>query len=355
MSDNTAQSNQDRSWLATRWHELLDAYTKQHATSADASTDAPSADAPSTPVPPVPSAPVPPTPAKKSKSTLRVQRLEIAIGQITAQISETKVSTFELEIGLPILDDATWQRITDTLGSQALFAAQMLAGNLPFEIQHVFEESGTALLPVSLNDWSAPSATITIRKLDAAEASVSTILLLDDAKQTQCMVAVFTMLGKLIEDDPWLLLELHGRTQPQILQALRESRVNIEGTPPATGEAQNGHLSSDDAQVAESSTSTFYILDRERETGKGENESPNSISEPGLEDDLDRFWGAPKRLKHIHHQIETPEIDLILLRRLGPPPFHQGSIELYEQLEALYRQVSERAIALAYTADARSR
>lgn len=351
MSEST-QSNADQSWLAAHWHDLLDAYTKEQASSTKMAEG---------------SEPVL-APAKKKKSALRVQRLEISIGQIAAQISEGKEQAFELEIELPILDDATWRQITDTLGSQALFAAQMLAGNLPIEIQSVFEDSSASLLPTSLNEWSQPSATITVKNLDADEADgISTTLMLEAEKLSQCMVAIFTMLGELVEDDPWLLLELHGRTQPQILQALRESRVNAEGTPPATNGKQGGKqgrkqsdtptgsLSAEDTQVAETSTSPFYILEGEDNAREGENENPDSETEQGLEDDLERFWGAPKRLKHIHHQIETPDIDLILLRRLGPPPFHQGSIELYEQLETLYRQVSERAIALAYTADADER
>lgn len=311
------QNSVDASWLTECWNNLLKSYTIT------------------------------------TKNPPRVRRLEVSIGSISAQLSASKSKSYWLEITLSVLGDATWQMITDTLSSQALYAAQMLAGNLPVEIQDVFAQSGCSLLPESLDAWSN-SCSITVEEENKGkkknqdknkDAQAEQKIQRDptDEEQSQSLAAVYTRLGNLFEEDPWLLLELHGRTRPQILQALRASRVNAEATPPMV-HSSNG---ANDPSPEEEYTSPFYTPRLKSET-----EKPRATDEQDLEEQIDSFWGVPKRLKNIHHRIESPAIDLVLLRRLGPPPFNQDSLQLYEQFMALYRQVGEKAIALAYAAEA---
>lgn len=308
------QNSVDASWLTGCWNNLLKNYTATE------------------------------------KISPRVRRLEVSIGNISAQLNASKSKSYLVEITLPVLDDATWQTITDTLSGQALYAAQMLAGNLPVELQDVFAQSGCSLLPESLDVWSG-SCSIMVEeenkdknkdnsKDDQAKQKIQRDP--TDEERAQSLAAVYTMLGNLFEEDSWLLLELHGRTRPQILQALHASRVNAEATPPMI----HGSNGTSDSSRKEEYISAFYTPRLENDKEKS-----RSADEQDLEEQIDSFWGVPKRLKNIHHRIESPAIDLVLMRRLGPPPFNQDSLQLYEQFMTLYRQVGAKAIALAYTAE----
>ena len=276
------------------------------------------------------------------KSTLRVRRLEVTIGTISAQLNASKTKSYKLEIAVPTLEDNTWKQIIDALSSQALYAAQMLSGSLPTDIQDVFTASGCTLLPHSLDAWSeASKVAVEEKSKKKGQAALTTECVATDEERMQSLSAVYAMLGQLFEEEPWMLLELYGRTRPQILQALRESRVNSESTPPAV----SGLDGANGIQSESENVPTFYV-----QRANEENEKPRSINEPGLEEQLDTFWGAPKRLRNIHHRVESPEIELVLMRRLGPPPFSEDSIEIYERFMALYRSVEEQAIKLAYAA-----
>jgi hypothetical protein len=66
---------------------------------------------------------------------------------------------------------------------------------------------------------------------------------------------------------------------------------------------------------------------------------------------VDEFWGAGKRLRNVQYFIEPPAVDRALLRRLGPPPFASESMSVYDRLSAVYEQVSDVALALAYATD----
>ena len=79
---------------------------------------------------------------------------------------------------------------------------------------------------------------------------------------------------------------------------------------------------------------------------------PATAETLGITDRIDQFWGSRRQLEAFHHHIAPPLIELVLLRRLGPPmPAIDGGTA-YEQLSALYRQVTAEALTLAYATEA---
>jgi uncharacterized Zn finger protein len=80
---------------------------------------------------------------------LRVKRLEVQPGQLQAQVVERDNGVTFVEVRFPTMTDAQWEAIVDALGSQAIFVAQLLAGNMPAEIEQVFGSAGSWLLPDS--------------------------------------------------------------------------------------------------------------------------------------------------------------------------------------------------------------
>jgi len=267
-----------------------------------------------------------------------VQHIDIGNGMITARVAvpaadsstQDAVRICTVEIRWPPLNDAEWQRIFDALSSQALFSAQLLAGEFPPEIERIFADADLSLLPESLREWR-------ITHFSCADGATD-----DDSDadwQLPVAAAVYSGLGQMFRAEPWLIFELRGRTQKQILHALREHRwepgPHARSASPATMEADERSLPFFPAHAQpENAHSALPIFDAE-----------NAASQ------VDEFWGATKRVKQLQYRIEPPAIDLALLRRLGPPPFPQASTEVYDHLAAIYRRVSEQALALAYATD----
>ncbi len=250
----------------------------------------------------------------------RVKRMEVLPGLIQAQVQDRELGAVAVEIQLEVLDDARWERVIDSLSSQALYAAQLLAGNMPPEIEQLFGEAGATLLPGSL---------------DEIRQSCSVCAPLVNGKLCRPLAAVYWQLGEMLAEDPWLLLRLAGRERQGVLGGIHERR-NLGAEAPAAA--------STPVQVAETQMAAFYMP------------APSLQGAPadealGLDEQVNEFWGRRKVLEDIHHHLARPVVELALLRRLGPPTPTSDGEDAYVQLQTVYRRVTERVWALAFEPD----
>jgi uncharacterized Zn finger protein len=247
----------------------------------------------------------------------RVKRMEVSPGLILAQVQDRELGAATVEIRLPTLDDAQWERIIGVLGSQAIYAAQLLAGNMPPEIESMFAGAGASLLPESLD-----------------ELQQSCTACPPGAAACRPLSAVYWQLGEMLAEDPWLLLRLRGRDRQQVLASIHERR-NLGAETPARPSAPM-------PQPVETAAASFY--------SPGPPPLPDD-GVPSLEDQLGDYWGRRKVLEEIHHHLTRPVVELALLRRLGPPTPTPDGHDAYGQLQTVYRRVTERVWALAFSAD----
>ena len=248
----------------------------------------------------------------------RVKRLEVAPGIIQAVVQDREMGVAKVEIMLAVLDDRQWERVIDALASQALFAAQLLAGNMPPEIEPVFNQAGAALLPA-----------------DASEVEHTCSTCAPSGKLCRPLMAVYWQLGEMLAEDPWLLLRLRGRDRQQVLAALHERR-NTGGT----GEAAV-HMGPGDATLAETVMGAFYAPPQLGAAAGREDVEPLAVR-------LSDFWGRRKVLEDVHHHLARPAAELAILRRLGPPSPTPDGLEAYNQLQTAYRRVTDAAWTLAF-------
>jgi uncharacterized Zn finger protein len=143
---------------------------------------------------------------------------------------------------------------------------------------------------------------------------------------------VYTALGELLPEDPWLLFRLRGRDQQGLLRLLRSQRSHSE----------DGRATSEPTKMGKrrSSDTGFY-----RATAAMEEEIPP------LSEQVEGFWGSAKAQRDFRPHILTPAVELALLRRLGPPALGSGASSTYEALTMLYRRISQAALDLAYATD----
>ncbi len=115
----------------------------------------------------------------------------------------------------PPFSDEDWDCVIQSLSEKAIFSAQLLAGEMPSDIEAVFTSNGLSLFPYTLSD---------IRSRCTCP---------DKANPCKHIAAVYYQLGDRFSEDPFLIFQLRGRTRDQILASLRKlrSQNNDEANP----------------------------------------------------------------------------------------------------------------------------
>ena len=150
--------------------------------------------------------------------TGRVSDLAIATGAVQASVTGSQPRPYAITITLAPLDAATWTAAIATLAAKARFAAELLAGEMPKDVDEAFRAGGASLFP------STPGELLT------------TCSCPDHANPCKHVAATHYVLGDAFDRDPFLLFELRGRTREEVLAATRAARgaepaVPVEVTP----------------------------------------------------------------------------------------------------------------------------
>ncbi len=220
----------------------------------------------------------------------QVLSIDIEKGAVTAKVQGSRARPYRVEIRVERLWGSDWEKITTALLQQPVFAAKLLAGEMPESIEDVFADVGLSLFPdrsddletdCSCPDWSNPCKHI---------------------------AAVYLLLGEEFDRDPFLIFKLRGAEREELIGAAAESGI---GTDEATIEAS---------------------------AEQGADRSP---PEP-LPVDPVQFWGQenPEREEDVHSAAGIPTVSAALPKRLGSFPFWRGKESFVPVLEEIYRRAS---------------
>ncbi len=208
---------------------------------------------------------------------------------IEARVQGSSRRPYKVTIALDPLSQAEWEKVIDALASQAIFTAHLLAGEMPHEIETAFAAAGVSLFPEKskqlITDCSCP----------------------DWANPCKHVAAVHYILGERFDEDPFLLFRLRGRTQEQVLAALRARRAGSD-------------------EPAE------------------EEEAEEPVTP--LPESVDNFWGVSEPGEPFKTSIKPPVAQLPVLKRLGQPNFLDEDV--LALLGPAYRAITESAIATAF-------
>jgi uncharacterized Zn finger protein len=221
----------------------------------------------------------------------QVLDFELSQGKVTAQVQGSRVRPYQIRIGVLPLTTAQWRRVQKQLASQALFRAKLLAGEMPHEIEEVFDDCGTPLFPRSAGDLdmrcSCPDWGVPCKHL----------------------AAVCYVLAEEFDRDPFGLLAWRGKGRDELLAALRQIEAAVPARPAAAG------------------------LD---------------VPAAPLADCLAAFWSpglSPARLRALA-AAPAPAAPDLLLRMFPPPPVKVRGKDLAELLmPAYYRLAADDAQA----------
>jgi uncharacterized Zn finger protein len=214
--------------------------------------------------------------------------IDVQSGLVRAKVQGSRKQPYRVAIGLKPLSRSDWDRVFHLLRRKAVYAAKLLSGEMPRDIEEIFKAAEVPLFPKSGEDL-AMSCTCP-----------------DWASPCKHVAAVYYVLGSEFDRDPFLLFELRGKSKEQVMSALRGGGRRQERTPGAR--------------------------------------APRIASEP-LEGHLHDFWQAGDELDDINIRVGPPPVPQAILKRLGPLPLRDLPDEWYGDLARMYETVSQDALA----------
>ncbi|MCA1644916.1 MAG: SWIM zinc finger family protein [Chloroflexi bacterium] len=137
----------------------------------------------------------------------QVTSLDVDRDGVRAVVQGSRPEPYEVTITFKRLSDAEWDRVVDAMAAEALYAARLLSGEMPEQIEEVFAAAGTSLFPTTASDMR------------------STCSCPDMANPCKHIAAVHYLLGERFDEDPFLIFLLRGRSRDEIVAALRARRA----------------------------------------------------------------------------------------------------------------------------------
>lgn len=229
----------------------------------------------------------------------RGQVISIAIekGIVRSKVQGTRAKPYSVKIELKPLSAKEWDKATEAMAAQAMFAAKLLSGEMPQSIEEAFATAHVSLFPTSA------------RELDTGCSCP------DWANPCKHIAAVYYLLAERFDEDPFLIFKLRGLTREEIIETLREKRYQAR---------------------PEEEISTAV-----------EDHSYEETASVPLEECVDRFWEAGGALNSFSVHPALPEVDNAVLKRLGDAPFAVGKHNVASLLVKAYTVASSDALKLA--------
>lgn len=141
----------------------------------------------------------------------QVISLDVEAGLVTARVQGSRATPYRVEIAWPALGSAEWTSVASAFAARAGFAARLLAGEVPPDLEAVFESAGVPLFP---RQWSHLRAHCSCP---------------DWENPCKHLAAVLYVFADRLDDDPWLLLAWRGRDRKAVLGGLRVQRRPAAG------------------------------------------------------------------------------------------------------------------------------
>ncbi|MGB3695040.1 MAG: SWIM zinc finger family protein [Spirulinaceae cyanobacterium] len=264
-----------REWWVQRWLELLDSYRFKKRLER----------------------------ARKYAKEGNVLSIEFEGGKVLAQVQGSEPEPYHVSLSLDAFSNEDWDYAIETMSQKAVFSAQLLAGEMPANIEEeVFTASGLSLFPFTLSDIHSRCSCP------------------DKANPCKHIGAVYYQLGDRFSEDPFVLFQLRGRTKGEILDTLRQLR----------SDGYKGEYEEDLIEVVS------------EQKVKVENSSEDTSL------DLEKFWRYEEPLESSLVVIAPPPESKTPIEILGDIPLPSADATLVRQyLDQVYQTVSQQAITSA--------
>jgi len=213
----------------------------------------------------------------------QVLAIDVQKGSISAKVQGSRPSPYEVAIQVKPLGSKDWSKVAEAVSSQAVFAAKLLGGEMPQEMEEVFRGARVSLFPERANDL------------------ITDCSCPDWSNPCKHIAAVYYLLGEEFDRDPFLIFRMRGMDRGEFLALLGESAVP---SPRPTAEVQ----------------------------------PPEPLpASPAA------FWAAGAIPGNLTGEVSLMAPGAAVARRLGKFPFWRGNQDFFEYLEQVYAKAAARA------------
>ena len=215
----------------------------------------------------------------------QVLSIEVGEGIVRSEVQGSRATPYEVSIRVSRIPEDEWERLTEALSTRARYAARLLAGAMPEDIEECFEELDLSLFP---------------RKRDDLRTECTCP---DPSNPCKHIAAVFYLLGEQFDRDPFLIFRLRGMRREDLVASLGPSRPGGDGT---------------DQSAPEELPAAPGAFWRDFDPGELDFAGPSHRSEPAA-----------------------------LPNRLGKFPLWRSEIRFLKELRAIYLSAAERGLEVA--------
>ncbi|WP_018684732.1 SWIM zinc finger family protein [Actinokineospora enzanensis] len=138
----------------------------------------------------------------------QVVSMSLSTSIVVAQVQGTRPEPYRVRVGIRAFSATEWDEVERAFAGQALYLAKLLAGELPEDVEDVFEQAGLRLFPVSPReltmDCSCPDWQVPCKHL----------------------AAICYLLAESFDADPFEFLAWRGRGRQELLDNLRRLRAH---------------------------------------------------------------------------------------------------------------------------------
>ena len=244
----------------------------------------------------------------------QVLNVDIEAGHVTASVQGSRSTPYRVTVKVKPLAADDWQKLAIRLASQAIFAAKLLAGEMPEDIEKAFTSAGLSLFPERLRDLE------------------TTCSCPDWSNPCKHVAAVYYLLGEEFDRDPFLIFKLRGMSREHLLHSIGAAGQS----DPETGQSLQ------DAALPRSEPAKGSR--RGKRSAKAE--ASDAVIRPPepLGADAVSFWNGVEIGDDFFGTVNPPPVTAPLPRRLGGFPFWRGARPLFDAIEKTYSQASLRGM-----------
>jgi uncharacterized Zn finger protein len=242
----------------------------------------------------------------------QVTSIKIDAGLVRAKVQGSKPRPYEVTIKVRTLTGSEWELLAEKLALRPIFAAKLLAGEMPEDIDSAFKEIGLSLFPETLDDLDTDCSCP------------------DWSNPCKHIAAVYYLIGEEFDRDPFLIFKLRGVDMDDFMSILgKSSGLETVG------------------QVAEA---RVFLEGPDVEAGTENKAEITPFSPEPLPLDPEAFWGKlpenPEEEKSLFLEAHIPPVPAALPKRLGKFPFWSGEEDLLEVLEGIYKKASPAGLMI---------
>ncbi|HYN24842.1 MAG TPA: SWIM zinc finger family protein [Pyrinomonadaceae bacterium] len=247
----------------------------------------------------------------------QVVSIDIEAGVVIASVQGSRRVPYQVTIKIKTLSQADGKTLAQALSRQALFAAKLLANEMPQDIETVFQESNLSLFPSKLHDL----------KTDCSCP--------DWSNPCKHVAAVYYLLGEEFDRDPFLIFKLRGLDREKLIGLIGTSPETPEATRSGRGTGRKRRVQLPDGDAVPGGDGLVP---------RGHAPALSGLAADPISAELTGFWQGADLSAELSTEVQAPPVAAPLLKRLGSFPFWRSDRRFLDAFEPIYQRASQQAM-----------